>query len=315
MKISRTRRACEADDMVRVSVCIPTRNREGELAQRLAEMRAQTLTDFELVVLDDGSTDGTEALMCLAERDDTRIRYVPIEPPLGMPAVIARCFDEAHAELVAMFHDHDSYRADALDRLVSCLEELPDTAFAFCAVTTVDPATGRVLSVSVDTTAPSSRQDVVGHFVRTGKSLVGASAVVVRRAHLPLDPVTASLGLFADVELWCRMAKEAPVGYVAEALVEVQGWSEWEALLKLNWQKHGELQALRLRCISAVAIGRVDSLMYRFLIHLSTARSRALWLARIIRYGRRTGIDLTPALGGLPETAARVVKHAASAAP
>ena len=61
----------------RVSVVMPTRNRAHVLPRALASVRAQSLQTWELIVIDDGSTDATPEILAEAAREDPRIRVMP----------------------------------------------------------------------------------------------------------------------------------------------------------------------------------------------------------------------------------------------
>ena len=86
-----------------VSVIVPTYNRRELLAASLASLRAQEGVDLEIVVVDDGSTDGTAAW--LATLDDPRLRVLA-GPHAGIAAARNRGLVAAQADLVA-FHDSD----------------------------------------------------------------------------------------------------------------------------------------------------------------------------------------------------------------
>lgn len=298
--------------VVSVSVCIPTHNRAQDLAVRLEELRAQTLGSLEVVVLDDGSTDHTAEVVRAAAASDPRVRCVPMVPAVGMPAIIERCFEEARADVVAMFHDHDSYCPRAVEVLARALESEPTAPYAFSGISVVDPDDGSFVARLVDEGKAGRRNDVPRHFVASGRSLVGASAVIVRRARVPAAPITRELGLFADVELWVRMALEDEPVYVSEALVEIQGWGQGESLVKLNWQKVGSLGRLRASFVNAVATGSADAARLRVGVRLSTVRMQLTWLLRLLRYAWRGG-DPGPALIGAPRVVAWLVRRVASA--
>jgi glycosyltransferase involved in cell wall biosynthesis len=286
--------------MPQVTVCIPTRNRARDLSVRLGELRAQTWEDFEIVVVDDASDDATATVATDAMRLDSRVRYVRFEEPIGVPDIFERCFAEARADLVAIFHDHDSYRVDAVERLAAALAAVPEAAFAFTGVRTIHPTTGDVLDVSSDSIAPQTRTDVATHFVTTGSSMVGASAALIRRDRLPRSPYNHSLGLFADVELWCRLALAAPVAYDPGPLVDVVGWTESESLAKLNWRMIGLLADLRRNVANNLAAGPAQRIGMTARISASTAKRRMVWTERMVRHAAMTNEDLSAGLAGAP---------------
>ena len=61
----------------RVSVVMPTHNRAGFVGRAVASVLAQTESDFELIIVDDASTDGTGECLASLARQDQRIRVLP----------------------------------------------------------------------------------------------------------------------------------------------------------------------------------------------------------------------------------------------
>jgi CDP-glycerol glycerophosphotransferase len=107
--------------MPRISVVVPVYNVERYLAECLRSLRAQTVRDFEVVMVDDGSTDGSAAIAeDFAERDP-RFRLVTQENHgLGY----ARNTGVAHAggELLAFADSDDVVPSDAYERLARSLD-------------------------------------------------------------------------------------------------------------------------------------------------------------------------------------------------
>ena len=67
-----------------VSVIIPTFNRARFLGEALDSVLGQTYSDLEVIVVDDGSTDGTAEVMATRTRDDARVRYAAPSQPRGV---------------------------------------------------------------------------------------------------------------------------------------------------------------------------------------------------------------------------------------
>ncbi len=111
----------------RVSILLPFRDARGTLAECLDSIAAQTLGDYELLAIDDGSRDDSAALVARRARRDGRIRLVR-QPPLGLVAALNRGLREARAPLIA--------RMDADDRMH------PERLAAQTAAFDADPALG-----------------------------------------------------------------------------------------------------------------------------------------------------------------------------
>ena len=98
-----------------VSVVIPTRNRRGFLEEAIASVTAQDYESWELIVVDDASTDGTAAF--LATLSDPRVRHVRLEEHGERSAARNRGLAEARGELVMFLDDDDRLRPGALSAL------------------------------------------------------------------------------------------------------------------------------------------------------------------------------------------------------
>ena len=107
----------------RVSVGLPVYNGESFLAQTLDDWLAQTLTDFELVVCDNASTDRTGEIARAYAARDRRVRYVRNERNVGSLPNFNRVFALAAAAPLFAWSAHDDRHApDFLERLVGALE-------------------------------------------------------------------------------------------------------------------------------------------------------------------------------------------------
>ncbi|MGV3616883.1 MAG: glycosyltransferase family 2 protein [Fimbriimonas sp.] len=102
--------------MARVTVCLAVYNGSATIAKALETVYAQTYRDFDVLVLDDGSTDDSAAI---AERYDARVLRVP---NAGLGAGRKRMVEEATGELVA-FIDHDDFWVpDKLEKQIALLD-------------------------------------------------------------------------------------------------------------------------------------------------------------------------------------------------
>jgi glycosyltransferase involved in cell wall biosynthesis len=107
--------------MVRVSVLLPVRDEEAFLAEALASLSAQTLEEWEAIVVDDGSRDASAAVAEAHARRDRRLRVVR-QPRLGLVAALERARAEARAPLLARMDGDDLAAPDRLERQVEALE-------------------------------------------------------------------------------------------------------------------------------------------------------------------------------------------------
>jgi glycosyltransferase involved in cell wall biosynthesis len=114
------------DPSPQVSIVMPTycRNGEGLLTQCIDSVRAQTVARFEFIIVDDGSVDGTEAVVRDYAARDPRIVYVRHEENSGLPAVRTNeGILLARAPYVAFIFDDNIWVPDALETLLRAIDE------------------------------------------------------------------------------------------------------------------------------------------------------------------------------------------------
>lgn len=112
---------------MRVSVLIPTYNRAEYLGEAIESVLAQTYRDFEIVVVDDGSTDNTSELV----RRYPCVQYV-YQDHAGIPQARNRALAEAKGELIAWLDSDDLYAPKKLEKQVRYVLDHPDCSIVFC---------------------------------------------------------------------------------------------------------------------------------------------------------------------------------------
>jgi GT2 family glycosyltransferase len=102
-----------------ISVVLYVHNAEEHLAELLESVFEQTFTDFEICAVDDGSTDGTGAM--LDEIDDPRLRvlHIPGNGRDGLHRTFNRCLSMARGDLIAIANGDDVWRPEKLERQIA----------------------------------------------------------------------------------------------------------------------------------------------------------------------------------------------------
>jgi glycosyltransferase involved in cell wall biosynthesis len=246
-----------------VSVCVPAYHGAAHIAATIESVLAQTYADFELVVVDDGSTDGTAAVV---ERyADPRIRLVRNPRRLGAQGNWNRCLELARGRYFKLLPQDDLLAPPCLARQVAALEGAGGErlALVFCARTIID-ADGRALMTRgyPGRGGAIPGRSVVRRCLRRGTNLVGEPGGVL----LPLElarragAFDGSLGYVIDLDYWCRLLLHGDAFYQPETLASfrVSGGS-WS--VAIGWQQSRQVRSFVARIAADPAYGasRLDA--------------------------------------------------------
>lgn len=205
----------------RLSICLPTYNGEAYVAEAVRSVLQQSYRAFEIVALDDGSSDRT--LEILQAFPDPRLRIYQNPHRRGVPGNWNGAVALARGEYVCVFHQDDVMLADNLARKVALFES--------------DPRLSLVHSLAVpllEPDAPSCLGDWMekaeGDFVEEGEgyfrklllrgNCICAPTVLVRRTQLEtVGGFNEALGYACDYEMWMKLCLAGRVGFIHDALV------------------------------------------------------------------------------------------------
>ena len=210
--------------MARISVIVPTFNRVGYLREAIASILSQDYGDFELVVADNASTDGTAEL--LAAVTDPRLRHVRRAHNIGWRANFNDALHGADSELVVLIGDDDRLLPGALTRAVRLLDEAPAVGFVHTTFHCIDDHGAALRSDDTWSIGPvEDRVERGADFIlgsMRALNQVCLSSAVMRTAALPEVCFEAVDGERGDVTLLLRVALDWDVGFLATPGVELR---------------------------------------------------------------------------------------------
>jgi glycosyltransferase involved in cell wall biosynthesis len=129
-----------SDRIPAVSIGMPVYNGERFVGRAIASLQAQTFGDFELIISDNASTDGTREICEAAAEEDPRIRYIRQPHNCGMKENFLVVLRQARGELFAWAAHDDIREPEYLSALVDALAQAPDAVLASCRYDAVDGA-------------------------------------------------------------------------------------------------------------------------------------------------------------------------------
>jgi glycosyltransferase involved in cell wall biosynthesis len=217
-----------------VSVVIPTWNRLPLLREAVASVRAQTFADYELIVADDGSTDGTGAW--LAGRHITTVSL----PHAGRPGLVRnRGAAAALGEWLAFLDSDDVWEPDKLERQVEFLRAHP--ALRLCHTRERWLRNGREISQA------GQRHRHSGRLFRDSlkKCIIGPSTVMLSRSLFREHGGFAEdLEIAEDYEFWLRLTAREEAGYLDRPLTVKRGGHTDQLSAKYGHIEYFRIQAL-----------------------------------------------------------------------
>jgi peptidoglycan/xylan/chitin deacetylase (PgdA/CDA1 family)/glycosyltransferase involved in cell wall biosynthesis/SAM-dependent methyltransferase len=197
---------------VPVSIVIPARDAEATLRETIASLRAQTARDWEAVLVDDGSTDGTRELAAAIAEDEPRLRVLHTEAA-GVGAARNLGLAEARHDRLLFLDADDLLRPTALARLGAALDRDPELVGAPCGWARLAPD-GRVTGELEVSQEGDLFAELAFHCVFPIHACLVRTELV--RAVGGFDP---GLATCEDWDLWLRLARLGrPFAAVPEVL-------------------------------------------------------------------------------------------------
>ena len=200
-----------------VSVVIPAYNRAATIAAAIESVLRQTWGDFELIVVDDGSTDGT--LAAAAEVEDPRVRLVANPRNMGAAGARNTGVAEARGTWVAFQDSDDEWLPGKLEKQMARLAANPDFVGAYCGLLTVGgldarPGERTELRYVPDPSVKPAEGDILEPLLE--RNMISTQTLVVRR------DIFLALGCFDEattpIEDWDFALRLAHRGSIASSM-------------------------------------------------------------------------------------------------
>ena len=212
----------------KVSVALPVYNAERYVAEAIESILTQTFTDFEFLIVDDGSTDGSLSIMRRYADDDARIRVIS-RPNTGIVGALNEMIGEARGELVARMDADDVARPDRFEVQVRYLDENPDCVMIGSRVLVID-SDGDPLVVLP---TPLSHEEIEDGLLNFRGQLVHHPATMMRRRSLlEIGGYRPECREAEDLDLFLRLAEIGRIANLAEPLLNYREHSGKSSIVR-----------------------------------------------------------------------------------
>ena len=293
-----------------VSLCMPHLNSGGFVHERMRSIVSQTLRDWELIIVDSASTDGSLEVLEQYAASDPRIR-IHQAPRDGIYSNINRAIGMSWGRFVYLATSDDTMASDCLESMVAALEAHPECGFAHCCLTIIDEEGHALVGPESWENYESQRHfgdwlrkshvrraphDGLLHF-RHFTVFTSLTQLLVRRElYRRLGAFRTDRSSFADFEWEMKASLVENVVHVPRALA--------------TWRRHGRQATKGNMLVRARAAGEFVAMARAALSWLSLERSviaHAVRDRRMLRYYLYDQLEACQALAGSPAERRRAV--------
>ncbi len=199
-----------------ISVCMPVYNAERYVAEAIESILGQTLRDFEFLIIDDGSTDGSRRILEGYAVRDPRIRLT-CRANLGLVATLNELIDQAQGEFLARMDADDIAMPERFRRQVDYLRDHPNCSVVGCRARVIDPDGDPLCDWFVE-----QPHEVIDDLLLQ----VGVSSVICHPSVLMRRDAVMAVGKYRDFpideesDLFLRLAESGRLAILPEVLLK-----------------------------------------------------------------------------------------------
>lgn len=227
--------------MIKVSVLISVYNGEAFIREAIDSVLAQTLTNIELVVVNDGSTDNTDSI--IRTYKDVRIKYIG-RPHEGRVPALNSGLGSCSGEYIAILDADDVYLPDKLEKQLNYMDRHSLTLCGSWA--TIVDENGRVAG---EMTYPPIDTVAIRRYSLLHNPFIHSTVVMRSRALFKAGSYRLFRYGVEDYELWTRLMYTNKVGNMPEKLIRYRQHAN-QATKKVNIKMR--LNALRVRILASI---------------------------------------------------------------
>ena len=198
-----------------VSVLMPVYNAGRYVAQAVESILDQSLGDFEFLIVDDGSTDGSRAILERYAARDERIRFVS-RPNAGLVATLNEMLGRARGEFIARMDADDAALPHRLEVQVRYLRQHPECLAVGGMVLTIDSDGDPIAPWNL----PTTHEEIDGSNLRGHQAMVHPTLLARRDAMIAVGGYREERFTCDDLDLFLRLAERGRLANVPDILLK-----------------------------------------------------------------------------------------------
>lgn len=220
-----------------ITIAIPVYNAEKYIHLAISSVLNQSFTNFELIILDDGSTDSS--IEIVRSFNDSRIRIVSDGVNKGLPERLNQIIELAKFDLIARMDADDIIPYDRIQKQYEYLENNPKKDLVTMGMAYIDDS--RVLGICL----PQKNHDLTLKNMLNGKHGICHASLLVRKSWYKRNQYDKSMYRIEDYELWLRafLKNDLNIGYIQDIGYYYRSDNTLNLLKYINTFKGGLLVA------------------------------------------------------------------------
>jgi len=252
--------------MNKISVCIPSYNYKRYLSQAIESVLNQTYQNFELIIVDDASTDGSGELIKEYAEKNAKIKYIRNKRNIGMVKNWNKSISLAKGKYISILHADDVYSPSILEIESRILENNLEVGMVFSANYEID-TNGVIIYFNKPfyKNAIFEGEDFVEKIIKRGNFVRFPAVMIRKRCLSEIGLFDESLNLTVDIEMWMRMGSYYKIAYINQplALYRVHGLNESFKSLSSGKEVSETYRAVKhLFCNANISKSRRERLNY-----------------------------------------------------
>lgn len=253
-----------------VSIVLPVYNGEKFLDISIKSCLEQTYKNWELLIIDDGSSDNSERIARKYSEQDCRISYFRNSENLKLPRTLNRGFSLANGKYLTWTSDDNYYRPEAIKKMVSTLEET-GAGFVFAACSIINENGDRI----AENRAPKEYRHAIWDY-----DFVGACFMYTREVYERIGEYDPNMFLCEDYDYWLRIFARFEVEYIDE---DLYAYRQHEGALSQT-HKYEQYEMLEKTLLKNFAQNKNAVTLDRFYLYRGLNRSRSMRRSLVQRY-------------------------------
>jgi glycosyltransferase involved in cell wall biosynthesis len=209
----------------KISVLLPSYNSAAFLDDAITSVLEQTFTDFELIIVDNCSTDSTEKVVAKYLKD-TRIKYYKNDSNIGMIPNWNKCLEYASGEFIKYLMSDDKFHLELLEKSARILEEHPTVSLVTCYKQVFKDNFECPLNiVELPFKNFQEGKKIIYHTLNTYGWIGEPTLVMFRSAHLSVGKFNDNYLFLSDWEMWLRLLNIGDCYIIPEPLAHIRAHS------------------------------------------------------------------------------------------